>query len=273
MKKETLLFILLIITCISTSFAQKKEDLFNAINIAGNQRMLGQKMAKNKLFIEVNRKRIEAEKEVEKTIEEFEEGLEVLEKIAPDNTVKYKVNIQKFAFRSYKTLILDTTKKSMREVITWNTLFLKICDDVVRSLSNYTKTNDIGLNKNEEYTLKLIAEATEESGQLRYLTQRLSLYYALDFYDRHKVNDQEIYQLVNTIDKNIGHLTTLEFNTVDIDDDLSTLLYEWNILKKELYENGDKNKKLKKMSPEKLYDSSNNILDKATHLTNLYTKL
>ena len=182
MKKIYLFITVLMFSATSLLQAQTKTYLSNAVNIAGKQRMLGQRMAKNKVFLAANQKKAFATKELQKTIAGFEKGLKILQDFAPNNAVKHKVDIQEYVFNKYKTAILSKSKESLKEVLATNTLFLAVCDDVVTELINYSYSKALkadGVNKHQKYVIDKIAAATGASGKLRYLTQRLTLYFSI----------------------------------------------------------------------------------------------
>ena len=269
--------ILLGLTLLFTSligFSQSKPYLSKAVNLAGKQRMLGQRMAKDKLFMEVNRKSRFSEKEMDAAIEAFEYGIKYLRSFAPTEEIKHKIDIQEFTFKVYRQLIKETTKKSMDEVVELNTLFLAICDDVVTSLINYAKIkSQTNSDRNQAYILQNIAKATGASGKLRYLTQRLTLYYSLNEYKIKKVSPEEINEIVKTMEKNLNYLTVLEFNTLEIDDSLSEVLYYWNELKSKLYTKGEVDLKSDKINAEEMFDLCNTVLAKANATTKMYADL
>jgi len=254
--------------------SQMKTYLSNAVNVAGKQRMLGQRMAKNKIFIKANKKTSIASKELEKTILAFEKGLKVLKDFAPSPAIRHKVEIQEYTFKTYKKNILDRSNESLKDIINTNTLFLAICDDVVTELINYSKTlpkNE--LNKHQTYVIDKIAEATGASGKLRYLTQRLTLYFSMDEFGFKDISPKQLDEIIKTMDKNLNYLTVLEFNTIDIDDSLSQVHYYWSQLKKKLYLNGKINMETKKINASLLYGICNTILDKANTTTKMYADL
>lgn len=272
--KLKLSLILLLSILSSFSFAQKKVHLGQAVNVAGKQRMLGQRMAKDKLFMEVGKKTKYAKKEQIAAMAAFESGINVLRTFAPTREIRHKVDIQEFAYKRYKEFIVDNSRKSLQEVIECNTLFLAICDDVVTSIIEYSKTksND-GVSKNQKYIVENIAKATGASGKLRYLTQRLTLYFSLNAYKIKEIKPSEIDRIVRTMEKNLNYLTVLEFNTLEIDDSLSEVLYKWGKLKASLYKNGKVNLKSNNIDPKDFFDLCNSILAKANTTTKMYADL
>lgn len=272
-----LLQILILFISILSGQAQSKTYLSKAVNIAGKQRMLGQRMAKNKVFIKAHKKKDVANYELEQTLIAFENGLKVLTDFAPTPRIKEKLAIQAYFYKHYKQEILDKSNASLTEVLDTNTLFLNVCDDVVTELINYSKTipnnNSNNEKKHENYVIDKIAEATGASGKLRYLTQRLTLYFSMNEFGYKDVSTDELAEIIKDLDANLKYLTVLEFNTLDIDDSLGLVHFYWDQLKFNLYTNG-----ILTMTPEKidatlLYELCNNILDKANTTTKMYADL
>lgn len=251
--------------------------LTKAINIAGKQRMLGQRMAKNKIYIAKGKSKTKTKAKVEivQAMEAFDKGLQYLRKFTPTKEIKHKLDLQEYAYKNYKKLIEDKSKKSLNEVIEMNTLFLNVCDDYVSSLVEYSKTQEvIGNNKNDKYILENIAKATSASGKLRYLTQRLNLYCAIYQYKIESVTPTIFNSIIQNLNQNLNFLTILEFNTLDIDDSLSEIVYYWNDLEQKFYnKEGNVTMNFKNIDIEKLYDMCNKILTKANNTTKMYASL
>lgn len=273
--KNYILIIIALVFSINKIDAQNKTYLSKAVNIAGKQRMLGQRMAKNKVFIAANKKKIVATKELEKTIVDFEKSLKSLENFAPNDVIKHKITIQGYVFNKYKQAVISRSTSSLQDVIETNTMFLAVCDDVVSEFIKYSKTLPTGAaDTHQKYVIDKIAEATGVSGKLRYLTQRLTLYFSLNEFGFKNISPIEINEIVKTMDNSLGYLNVLEFNTLDIDDSLSEVQYYWKQLKGFLYnDDGSVNMATKKINAVSLYDLCNTILAKANATTKMYTDL
>ena len=271
------LFFALIIMHIACFSQDSSIYLTKAINIAGKQRMLGQRMAKNKIYIAKGKSKTKTKAKVEivQAMEAFDKGLQYLRKFTPTKEIKHKLDLQEYAYKNYKKLIEDKSKKSLNEVIEMNTLFLNVCDDYVSSLVEYSKTQEvIGNNKNDKYILENIAKATSASGKLRYLTQRLNLYCAIYQYKIESVTPTIFNSIIQNLNQNLNFLTILEFNTLDIDDSLSEIVYYWNDLEQKFYnKEGNVTMNFKNIDIEKLYDMCNKILTKANNTTKMYASL
>ncbi len=271
MKNIKLALIYILTLNSSLSFSQKKLTFSDAINMADKQRMLIQKMAKDKMFIEVNKKRDKSEKELKNSILEFELAVEVLKDFAPNDLVKYKIDIQELTFKTYKMFLLKTKKESLDEVIHMNTLFLEICNDVFNSFLEYSEIKS--KNKSNEHRDKNIIKLSNSSGNIRYLTQRLTLYHAINYYKIKTIYPDEINNIINKLEKSLNYLTISEFNTLEIDDSLSKVFYYWNHLKSEMIKSGKEKSGISKINPEKLFELTSTILQKTNPITKMYADL
>lgn len=252
----------------------KKITLTDAMEIAIRQKTLCQRMAKDKLYIEAKKNKTKASKELDRTVDAFHQGLKDLKTFTPTQAIKLKIDVQEYTFETYKTTILKTSKKSMVKTIQTNTLFLSICDDLVKELSNYSKRINPKLSRTGRYNRQKIDDITRISGTISYSTQRLALYYAMKSFEVHDVPSKDIIRISSTITNALKRLTVSEFNTLEIDDSLSELIYYWSKLRGEITSKG---KKLKFTSEDfsetELFEATNIVLAKANDVTRLYAKL
>jgi len=253
---------------------EKKISLSEAIEITINQKTLCQRMAKDKLYIEARRNKTKADRELDRTISAFSNGLLKLKTFAPTDDIKLKIAVQEYTFETYQQSILKTSKKSMIKIMKTNTLFLSICDDLVKEFSNYSRSINPNLNTREIYARQQIDNFTKISGTISYNTQRLALYYAANSFEISEVDDRRIISIINRISRDIKTLTISEFNTLEIDDSLSELVYYWSKLKSQII---NKERKLIETSEDfseiELFEATNTVLDKANEMISLYAKL
>jgi len=269
-KAITLISILLIYI---NSHSQIQQSLSEALKIASQQRMLAQRMAKNKNYIKGNIRTEKIKEELKKATDEFEYGTQYLRDFAPSKEIKHKVDIMEYSFRTYKKAILNNSKNSFEDTYKNNTLFLSICTDVVNSLIEYSKIKNLTItNKNQNYIIKNKFEASNNVGKLTYLSQRLNLYYSFHDFKIKKTSSKEIEEIANEIEKILNYLTSREFNTIDIDDSLSHILIDWSQLRKKLYTNDRISLKSANISSTYFFDTCNNISNRAEKTYILYTK-
>ncbi len=266
MNKKLLPFIIILFVLFKNHAQTTKLSYTDAISIADKQRMLIQQMAKNKLFIEVNSRVNESEKDLKNNILEFELALEVLKDFAPNDDAKLKLEVQELIFKSYKKLLLETTKKSMNEVISMNTLFLRTSNTIFE---------DFIINFKSEFKInnKLTKNLLKASGTLKYMAQRISLYHTIHHFKIKTIYPEEINAMIKKTDNALNYLTISEFNTLDIDDALSKVLYYWTDLKLKMNKSGKSKSGISKINPELLYDLSNIVSNKSLSITDMYIKL
>ena len=268
--KKRFLFLSLILLTLTTTYSQT--SLSEAVNIAGKQRMLGQRMAKNKVFLNAHKKQKFASKELQETFTSFQKGLEILNEYAPTKAIKIKIAIQSYAYKQYKEQILDESNQSVKEVFASNTTFLHVCDDLVTEIIKHSETLPDS-KKNHSKTIDQIAKATGASGKLRYLTQRLTLYFSINEFGFENVSPLEVNTIIKDLDANLKYLVALDFNTTEINKSLAEITSSWNTLKGNLYSNNKVNMTPKNINAVSLYDLSNAILDKANTATKMYANL
>lgn len=256
------------------AFSQRKTSLSQAVKLAGKQRTLAQRMAKDKIFIKGGVRNNVASKELEESLSNFDFGIQYLRDFAPSKDIKHKVDILEYTYRQYKAVIIDNDKDSFSTLFNDNTLFLSICDDVVTSLIEYGKIKNLTItSKNRNYIIENKVKATSASGKLTYLTQRLALYYGFNNFDIKKFNPKTIEDIINEMEKNLDYLTIQEFNTLEIDDSLSKLHHYWNELKTRLYTNDRINLNSQNISSREIFDICNDIMMRANNTTTLYSQL
>lgn len=272
-------YLLIFAFTFTQGFSQKnttseKITLADAMEIAIRQKTLCQRMAKDKLYIEAKKNKAKADRELDRTIAEFHKGIEDLKKFTPTEDLKLKVAVQEYTFETYKETILKTSRKSMRKIVMTNTLFLTICDDLVKELSNYSRTIDPKLSRRQKYTRKKIDDITRISGTISYTTQRLALYYAMNSFEIQKIESDKLLKIIKSITDDLKRLTVSEFNTIGIDDSLSELIYYWSKLRSQLTTKGrDLKVTSEDFAETELFEATNTVLEKANQVTRLYAKL
>lgn len=271
MKNIKFLVILIVFINNISVFSQKNLKLSDVLDIADKQRSLAQKMAKNQVFILFDKKTSVHSKELKNSVIEFELAIEVLRSFAPNDSIKHKINIQELAFKRYKRLILESSKQSINEVISMNTLFLQICTDVFDSFLSYSISKY--KEKHNHRVIENIYKSIVASGNIRYLIQRLSLYHAVNSFKLRTIYPDEIDKILLKTERSINSLTISEFNTLEIDDTISKVLYYWEDLNKELKTYEKDKAGISKIPPKNLYKLSNTVLNKSKSLTKMYAQM
>jgi len=275
MKKIYFLLTVIIFGISTQGSSQKRSITFaDAMEIAIRQKTLCQRMAKDKLYIEARKNKVKADKELDRSILAFKKGLEDLKTFTPTEAIRLKVAVQEYTFEAYEETILKTSKKSMRRIIRTNSLFLNICDDLVKELSAYSDNKNRKYSRTQRYSRQQIDNITRISGTISYSTQRLAFYYAMNSFNVQKVPTEDIIKIINTISIALTRLTISEFNTLEIDDSLSELIYYWSKLKNQIISRSNSLKYTsEKFSETELFEATNTVFDKSDIVTRLYANL
>lgn len=266
--------ILLLLTLFSaiSLFAQTL-TLGQAINMAGKQRMLSQRMAKDKIYKTMNQLTEEVDKELNSSILLFDQNLKFLFAYAPTKDIKYKLEVVDLMWTNYKKNLLEEGRTSTYNVFNTNTFMLTSCDNVVKELIAYSESLP-KTGSSSTYDTSVLSTTIASSGKLRYLTQRLTLYYASTYYRVNKDDTEEIKDAIALFEKTLAAVNASVFNNSDTEDKISEIYRIWGKLKSNMY---NKNNEIAinrdSMNPVDLYAKANDILNNAEQLTNLYSMM
>ena len=244
-----------------------------AVNIAGRQRMLTQRMAKARIYRTMSINTDASQKELNSSITTFEESLKNLLSYAP--TPKAKLRFQKVeaAWPEFKVALLnDTSASSMLYIMTHNTRVLTACDEAVQELVAYSQTVTDDTNESG-ISAEAIANNVNLAGRMRMLSQRLSLYYGAYYTDVDRDGLRVIKTVTSNIQQGLNALTSSEVNSTDIDDALSAALREWDVVREKCTKNGCQGFEFKTMEPGSLFDTMNKFLNRMDRVTALYASL
>ena len=148
-------------------------------------------------------------------------------------------NVEKL-WIEFKTIIdSNPTYVNAKKIMSVNTKLLKACHKLVLSIENNSSQNAGFFDGKDQELIKTI----NISGKQRMLSQRLCLYYiASSMFKDNKDEYKNILENVyNEFDTVIGDLLVNSYNTTQIEEELGTVMAEWEkfqVGKKEFMDNG-----------------------------------
>jgi nitrate/nitrite-specific signal transduction histidine kinase len=270
--KQVFILALLTIICLSETLAQNM-TLGQAINVAGRQRMLSQRMAKARLYRTKSVHADVCQKELSSSIILFEENLKNLIAYAPTSKVKLRFTKVEGMWPEYKaSLQNDTANIALVTTMLTNTNILNACDEAVQELVYYAKSQSVE-GDDSAINPEAIANNVNIAGRMRMLSQRLTLYYGAHYYDVSPDAMKTIKILSNNLQQGISFLLTSDINTTDIDEALSGTIKDWDVVKEKCTVDGCKGFENKSIEPALLFDTMNRLLTKMDKITSMYASL
>lgn len=252
---------------LADTFAQTM-TISQAINVAGRQRMLTQRLAKARIFKTAGMNVEAANRELNSSITIFEESLKNLMAYSPTDKIKDRFKKQESVWLDYKNALLNDTSRVIASfVLSYNTRVLTICDEAVQELVNYSQTLP---KKDETVDPEAIANYTNVAGRLRMLSQRLTLYYGAYYSDLDKTGIGVLKNVSEEIQKGMNTLITSDINTSEIDETLSLAIKDWDVIREKCTGNNCLDFERKAMDPSQMYELTNGIVNKMNKITAMY---
>ncbi|WP_456431223.1 type IV pili methyl-accepting chemotaxis transducer N-terminal domain-containing protein [Nitratifractor sp.] len=231
-----------------------KKDAIRLIDIAGRQRMLSQRIAKDYLYLGKHIATDKARKELKASLEEFRANLAKLEEMINDPEIK---NLLAFVKLSYNEL-LDTIKKPFD--INNAQLVLDLSESMLEGSQYIVDSLKKKANVKES---KIVATAGKE----RMLSQRIAKYYlAYQAGIKDKNTVDQMRAAVKEFSEKLKTLMNNPDNTATINQKLAQVDKLWKIVYK-FYLNIEKGG-----LPFIVYTTTNDITQKMDEITKLYIK-
>jgi len=262
MKKITLILITLVFSTVVNSQDKYGKITFNkAVNIAGKQRMLSQKISKLYLYSLINPNDASVTSKLTASKLIFEKHNEILLTNATSSLTKEKIEIVNDIWGKLKNIFdKKPNYEGAKKIISTNTLLLGKTNEVVESIiaSSTASEEDIELKK-----------VINIAGKQRMLAQRLGLYY---FANEKRLQTEKTMSVLEStytkLDDTVAELLISDFNTDEIEETLASAMVVWqdvrdhkNNLLKQKFDNTD------------IYKKSDELTKVFNKLTLLYEKV
>lgn len=265
-KKITLTLIALLILNKITAQTQNFGSInYNkAVNVAGKQRMLSQKMSKAYLLMSngVNNDKIKKELSSSKFI--FEKQLDILNKNAERSSTKLFIKKVYDIWDDFKVIINKkaSLNNSLR-IIELNTKLLSACHQVVQAIENNSNYGNKFFENNDQ---KLV-ETINISGKQRMLSQRLCLYFtAIKIFPKNKADYQVILdEAFDEFSDVIGYLLINTYNTTETEEELGVVMAQW-----EKYQANKRKFLDAEFNLIEVYNTTNDLTKSFNKITGLY---
>lgn len=237
MNKSLLVFSLFSLISILAQAATPDMSIYEAINKAGYQRMLTQRIAKCYISV-VTGLDVERQKtHLLGSAKTFENNLNELKNFAPTDEIKDQFRYVEILWRNYKFIYTNEfTTENANVVLQFNNKILKACQEAVEGLEQYAL-------ENSEYAGQEVLADDEElvhviniAGRQRMLTQRIVLYAVAKNYNIGSADEnlQHYTEAMSTFTDSYKKLMACSKNTAQIDEEYSAISEHWNTLETDL---------------------------------------
>ena len=210
---------LLALMFVGVSYASpKNKKISEILNIAGNQRMLSQRIAKDYLYIGKGVAKEKASRELKKSLKEFENGIKVLKKDINDPEIRNLIDFVKMSTDELKDIVKKPFNLNNAQLLLdLSESMLEGSQYIVDSLKKKYKTKSV--------------EVIDKAGQQRMLAQRIAKYYIayqLGIKDKNTVEQTK--KAVDQFNKNNKFMLNYKDNTPAINEELHQVNKLWKIV-------------------------------------------
>jgi len=251
----TYLFSLLLLFVFTLPVEAEISSISSAINKAGRQRMLTQRMVKSYAMIGIDVQREASEEQLRKSIDLFELQLHELNAYAKTESIKISLEKVDALWKPFKKILQSPVSRSNAEIL------LETNDDLLRA------SNKVVM-KLQDASGSSFGRLVNVSGRQRMLSQRLAKFYMLRAwkFDNSEIRS-EMEQARNEFKGALAELIAAKENSPAIQAKLKEASKAWKLFNHGLERDGDN------LVPLIAAMSSEKVLVKMNQITSMYVAL
>jgi Type IV pili methyl-accepting chemotaxis transducer N-term len=255
--------------------AQATLSLGQMVNVAGKQRMLTQRMAKAFVYKGMNVNAEQANKEIASAITSFEENLRNLKAGAQNDAIRNRVTRQEQVWERYKAqFVAEPTRADIQGVINNSGWALASCEELVQEIVTYSKQSGKTANDDISASAEDIALLIGQVGKMRMQLQRMTLYYGVYYWDLDASGLQQARLMSDALQATLLNITTSELNDLGVDDAISDVIREWQVIREMCSSKSNCiDFEKKNMPPIQMYEVTNKIVGKVDKVVQAYSNM
>ena len=233
--KATVLLLGLCLGLISTAQAADapQMSIYEAINKAGYQRMLTQRIAKCYLSVVAKVDGDKYKDHLRGSAKIFKQNLRELTSFSPTDEIREQFRYIEILWRNYQFIYSDEySVESAQVLLKFNDKILKACDKAVTMLEEYANTQNETNSQEVRNGDMQLTHIINISGSQRMLTQRILLYTIAQHYQYGDAanNNAQLQTAIETFGETYKKLMSYSNNTSEIDQQLMVVTENWQTL-------------------------------------------
>ncbi|RZS92539.1 type IV pili methyl-accepting chemotaxis transducer N-terminal domain-containing protein [Aquimarina brevivitae] len=268
-----LFMILFSLSCMGQQSTDKKISYGKAVNIAGRQRMLTQKLSKAYFFKLLGYDNFVIQEEIDSSVTRFLSQLDYLSNnFKGKNYTHHFKEIRREWKSFYRQLKRANDTTAARYIIEYNTSLLTHSNNIVREIESeyYQQKVFSRADSSRQIATENLIEIVDISGRQRMLAQRMCLYYLASKHfnnanDRYITHVKEVYE---EFELSIIKLLESDFNNSKSRMHIAQLLFHWKGIKEE-----ESNLFSKQFDIGDLYEITNNLTSVFEQITAIYQEI